>query len=140
MPGLHRSQGYIVDYAVQGRLPWWLSDKESACQCRRCRFDPWVGKHSWRRKWQPTPVFLPGKSHRQRSLAGYSPQHHKRVGLNLSQLNNNRHLQLLSQECMKTVSQEMGVSDSEMKGRLYLLCVLFRTGLLPCVCITVSRK
>ena len=39
----------------------------------RCRFDPWVGKISWRRKWQPTPVFLPGKSHGQRSLASYTP-------------------------------------------------------------------
>ena len=34
---------------------------------------PWVGKIPWRRKWQPTPVFLPGKSHGQRSLAGYNP-------------------------------------------------------------------
>ena len=40
----------------------------------------WVGKIPWRRKWQPTPVFLPGKSHGQRSLEGYSPQGHKRVG------------------------------------------------------------
>ena len=39
--------------------------------------DPWVGKIPWRRKWQPTPVFLPGKSHRQRSLAGYSSWGHK---------------------------------------------------------------
>ena len=37
------------------------------------RFDPWVGKISWRRKWLPTPVFLPGKSHEWRSLAGCSP-------------------------------------------------------------------
>ena len=36
------------------------------------RFDPWVGKIPWRRKWQPTPVFLPGKSHGQRSLGGQS--------------------------------------------------------------------
>ena len=36
-------------------------------------FKPWVGKISWRRKWQPTPVFLPGKSHGWRSLVGYSP-------------------------------------------------------------------
>ena len=35
------------------------------------QFDPWVGKIPWRRKWQPTPVFLPGKSHGQRSLAVY---------------------------------------------------------------------
>ena len=38
----------------------WHSGKESTCQCRRHRFDPWVGKIPWRRKWQPTPVFLPG--------------------------------------------------------------------------------
>ena len=36
-------------------------------------FDPWVGKIPWRMAWQPTPVFLPGESHGQRSLAGYSP-------------------------------------------------------------------
>ena len=57
-------------------LPQWRSGKESACQCRmckRCRFDPWVGKIPWRRKWQPTLVFLPAKFHGQRSLEGYSP-------------------------------------------------------------------
>ena len=36
-------------------------------------FDPWVGKIPWSRKWQPTPVFLPGESHGQRSLVGSSP-------------------------------------------------------------------
>jgi len=46
-------------------------------------FDLWVGKISWRRKWQPTPVFFPGKSHRQKSLAGYSPKGLKRVGHDL---------------------------------------------------------
>ena len=40
----------------------WLSAKESACQCKRCRFDPWVKKIPWSEKWQPPPVFLPGKS------------------------------------------------------------------------------
>ena len=48
--------------------------KESSCQCRRykrcCRFDAWVGKTPWNRKWQPTSGFLPGKLHRQRSLVG----------------------------------------------------------------------
>ena len=39
--------------------------------------DPWVRKIFWRRAWQPTPVFLPGKSHGQRSLTGYSPWGHK---------------------------------------------------------------
>ena len=54
--------------------------KEPACECRRykrCGFDPWVGKIPWRWKWQPTPVFLPGESHGQRSLVGYSPRGHK---------------------------------------------------------------
>ena len=40
-------------------------------------FDPWVGKRVWTREWQPTPVFLPGEFHGQRSLAGYSPYGHK---------------------------------------------------------------
>ena len=51
-------------------LPSWLSDKESACQCRRCGFDPWVWKIPWRKKWQPTPAFLSGEFHEHRSLAG----------------------------------------------------------------------
>ena len=56
-------------------LSRWCSGKESTCKCRkrrRHRFDPWVWKIPWRMKWQPTPVFLPGKSHGQRSLAGYN--------------------------------------------------------------------
>ena len=40
-------------------------------------FSPWVMKIPWRRSWQPTPIFLPGESHGQRSLAGYSPWGHK---------------------------------------------------------------
>ena len=57
-------------------LPKWHSGKESTCQFRRCKrhdFEPWVRKIPWSQKWQPTPVSLPGKSHGQRSLAGYSP-------------------------------------------------------------------
>ena len=60
-------------------LPQWLSGKEPACQCRRHRLDPWVRQIPRRKKWQSTPVFLPGKSHGQRSLAGLSPWGHKRV-------------------------------------------------------------
>ena len=50
------------------------SDGKTVClQCWRPGFNPWVGKIPWSRKWQPTPVFLPEKSHGQRSLVGYSP-------------------------------------------------------------------
>ena len=50
---------------------------------KRCKFDPWVGKIPWRKKWQPTSVFLHGESHGQRSLVGYSPRGHKRIGHDL---------------------------------------------------------
>ena len=56
-------------------FPGSASGKESACQCRRHKrwgFNPWVRKIPWRRKWQPTLVFLPGEPHGQRSLVGYS--------------------------------------------------------------------
>ena len=63
-------------YSTTQGLPSWLSGKESAGQCRRCRkhwFNPWVTEIPWSRKWQPMPVFLPGKVHGQRHLASYSP-------------------------------------------------------------------
>ena len=47
--------------------------------CRGHRFDPWVGKIPWRREWQPTPVFLPGEFHGQRSLVGYHPWGHSQT-------------------------------------------------------------
>ena len=62
--------------------PRWLSGKESVCQyrrCGRCGFDPWVRKIPWRRNWQPSPVFLPGKFQGQNSLVGYSPWDHKEL-------------------------------------------------------------
>ena len=61
-------------------LPGGASGNEPTCQCRkhkRCGFDSRVGKIPWRRAWHPTPVFLPGESHGQRSLVGYSPLSHK---------------------------------------------------------------
>ena len=61
---------YLFGYARSGGA----SGKEPTCQCRRCKrcgFNPWIEKIPWRRAWQPTPVFLAGESHGQRSLAGY---------------------------------------------------------------------
>ena len=68
-----------MELIVYGASP--VAQQERIClQCRRHGrhgFDPWVGKILWRRKWQSPPVFLPGKSQKQRSLAGYSPCGHK---------------------------------------------------------------
>ena len=67
-------------------MPSWMAfpggaaGKEPASQCRRHkrhRFNPWIRKLPWRRGWQPTPAFLPGESHGQRRLVGYSPWGHK---------------------------------------------------------------
>ena len=69
-----RNNGF-VEYFLG--FPGGAGGKEPTCQCRqrqRQGFDPWVGKIPWQRAQQPTPVFLPGESHGQRSLAGYSPQ------------------------------------------------------------------
>ena len=64
---------YVSDLGVLSR---WCSGKEPTCQCmryKRRKFNPWIRKIPWRRKWKPTAVFLPGKSHGQRSLVGCSP-------------------------------------------------------------------
>ena len=62
IPHMHTYKHLLV-FTETLELPMWLSGKESACQCRRCGFHPWVGKIPWRRKWQPTPILLPEKSH-----------------------------------------------------------------------------
>ena len=54
-------------------LPRWPCGERIRLQCKRHGFNPLVEKIPWRRKWQPAPVFLPGKSQGQRGLAGYSP-------------------------------------------------------------------
>ena len=61
-------------FSIIKGVPQVAVGKESTCQCRRHerhKFNPWVGKIPWSRKWQPTPVFLP--EYGQKSLAGYSP-------------------------------------------------------------------
>ena len=73
---------YVSTSCLNG-LPWQPSGKESACQCRRLGFHSWVRRIPWRRKWQPDPAFLPGKSHGRRSLVGYRPWGCKRVGHDL---------------------------------------------------------
>ena len=62
-------------------LSRWLSGKEFACQCWRYRFNFWVGEIPWSRKWQPTPVFVPGKFHGHRCLTSCSPWERKELSV-----------------------------------------------------------
>ena len=66
---LHRNWNLMLGYLAYLGFPGDSDAKEWG----RPGFDPSVGKMPWRRAWQSTPVFLPGESHGQRSLAGYSP-------------------------------------------------------------------
>ena len=70
---------------------------KNCLQCRSPEFDSWVGKILWRRKWQPTPVFSPGESHGQRSLAGYSPWGCKESDMTATKPPHKRDPQVLSQ-------------------------------------------
>ena len=55
-----------------------MAQWERLClECERLGFDPWIKKISWRREWQPTPVFFPGDSHGEKSLTDYNPWDHK---------------------------------------------------------------
>ena len=78
-------------------FPDGTSGKESPSQYRRCKrwgLNPWARTIPWRRKWQPTPVFLPGESHGQRSLEGYSPVGRKESDMT-EHIHTNDHLHLL---------------------------------------------
>ena len=104
-------------------LPWWLSSKESACQCRRYGLIPGSGKVPWRREWQPTPVFLLGKFHGQRRLVGYSPRDHKEWGMT-ERLNNNNRQTLKTRSSPRPCSHRCGSwghsVHSELWSRLLL--------------------
>ena len=82
-PGIEPTPSALEDRVLTSGplgIPGGACGKESASQCRsrgRCRFDPWVGKIPLRRKWHPTPVFLPEKFHGQRSFVGDSSWGHK---------------------------------------------------------------
>ena len=72
------SHAHTYEDYIQGTgLPWCLSGKESACNVGGHGLIPGLGRSiPWRREWQPTPVLLPGESHGQWSLVGYSPWGH----------------------------------------------------------------
>ena len=69
----HIAGGFFTSWATRAQM------LESALRCGRPRFDRWVSKIPWRMKWQTAPVLLPGKSHGQRSLVGYSPWGHNGI-------------------------------------------------------------
>ena len=71
-----------LNWMKESGLPKWLRGKESASQCRRPGFDLWVGKISWRRKWQHTPVFLPEESHGQEEPGRLQSTESQKVGHN----------------------------------------------------------
>ena len=92
-------------------FPRGASGKEPTCQYRRLKgheFNPWVGKIPWRRACQPTPVFLPGESHGQRSLAGYSPWGCKELNMT---------------ERLSTAKWDLQSSDWISDWRLWFQCI-----------------
>ena len=74
-------------------LPWWLKWYRIFLQCGRPRFNPWVRKIPWRRKWHPTPVFLSKESHGQRSLVNYSLWSHKKLDTAEQLMHTHPHMQ-----------------------------------------------
>ena len=69
----------MLEVCLYQGLPWWLGGKYSTCQCKRRGFDPWVGKIPGGGNGNPLQYACLGKSHGQRSLAGYSPWGRKTV-------------------------------------------------------------
>ena len=89
-------------------LPGGSEVKASACVSGRPGFDPWVGKIPWRRKWQHTPVFLPGESHGLRSLADCSSQGCKELDTT-----ERLHLENTKEELIKILSNPFPIQSKE---------------------------
>ena len=95
-----------------GGDPWWLRWSRICLQCRRPGFNPWCRKTPWRREWLPTPVFLHGEFHGQRSLTGYSPWGRRESDMT---------------ECLK-----LNRSENEASGRRVLLILQSLSDGRPC--------
>ena len=96
----------------------WLNGKESACQLRGCGLDPQIGKILWRRKQQPTPLFLPGKLHGQKSPVVYSPWDCRKLDTT-----EHTHRQSILIHTRNAVSEEMSMMD------VVIFCNIFKYGL-----------
>ena len=104
-------------------LPRWHHGKGPTLPCRRlkrCGFDPWV-RIPWSRKWQSTPVFLPGESHRQRSLVGSSPLGHTESDMT---------------EATQHTARNQGLNPCPLQGRHRALTTGL-PGKLPCICLSL---
>ena len=116
-----------VYFHVQG-FSSGTSGKEPSCQCRRHKrpmFDPWVKKIPWRKAWQPTPVFLPGESHRHRSLVGHSPYGHKES--DMTEANQHAHMHFLVQlifdlRNLKLSPKELWCSKNLINSKTFIKC------------------
>ena len=118
-------------------LPQWLSSKKICLKCRRHRFDPWVRTIPWMRKWQPSPVVSPGKSH-QRSLVGYSPWGHNaknpvqlsthtqmKVNSKYKYMERQRVINRKTKNKVSNVSKSMPVHCVKSQVLWALLCIIF---------------
>ena len=129
MPALRQANpSFRTPYTCQLAMHSGSSDEESTCQCRRCRrheFDPWVGKIPWRRAWRPTLVFLPGESHGQKSLTGYSSWGHKELDVTEHTHATTQHTcQLLMEvEVTSEASWYLSMRTMQEKGQLEPLSV-----------------
>ena len=96
-------------------FPGGSDSKKLACNTGTPRFHPWVRKSPWRRQWQPTPVFLPGESHGQRNLMGYSPWGCKRVRHNWA-TNTHTHTIVWSSQVVQCRRLPVNAEDSKNAG------------------------
>ena len=115
------------------------SGKGSTCQCRRCKrcgFNPWVRKIPWRRKWYPTPVFLPEKFHGQRTLGGYSTW----VAKSQTQLSG-QHIHTHTLIHSHTHSQTNSHTHTHSHTNNLVLCIVFleRRETVQLLCNDISR-
>ena len=108
-------------------LPRWCSGKESSCQFRRhkrCGFSLWVREIPWRREWRPTPVFLPGKFHGQKSLADYSPWGHNESDRTEWLISHSHAVTYRIQSCIRHFLCSQLPNDFGLKLCLFLISIV----------------
>ena len=116
-------------------FPGGSSGKESTCWCRRCRrlrLYPWTRKIPWSRKWQPAPVFLPGRFRGQRSLTGYSPWGHKESDVTeqlSTQAHTHTHTSFVTNDILDLRTRSLMGEGSSWSSVCNIFCSLFNSSL-----------